>query len=405
MNNVSFIIPSSDNLRYLKHAYTSIKLFAKDSEIIILDDASTDGTLEWLFELDDENLLIHKTENKVGHTVLYNVGAKLATRDIITILHADMYIGPNYLENILKHLEEGTVVSATRIEPPLHPPGKEKIIQDFGLWPEEFKKSEFISFVEEEQKKSKDKITKGIFAPWAIYKKDYWAIGGHDELFAPYPYEDSDIFQRFILNGYEIKQSRDALVYHLTCRGHKWTESIGKVHDKFEKYELNARRNWHRKWGVWIENDDYGYPIIHPKYKIGLVLTNIPDGFDLPFDLLWFKEPFFYQIAIDEFTKFKIQGQNVVETYIKQEQPNTSFILDNKFIPYEKMDVDVEVVLDLSKALLKDDFRTLDLISYLLEETECNVGDEFNVYNITIKIKKELTNYVMDNIKCQQKYT
>ena len=54
--------------------------------------------------------------------------------------------------------------------------------------------------------------TKGIFAPWMLYKQDHFAVGGHDQRFAPFGYEDSDIFNRWILAGYEMVQSRDAFM-------------------------------------------------------------------------------------------------------------------------------------------------------------------------------------------------
>ncbi len=59
------------------------------------------------------------------------------------IYHADMYACPGMDVEVLKHLERGKVVSATRIEPPLHPDGPEKILMDYGIEPEEFKEEEF----------------------------------------------------------------------------------------------------------------------------------------------------------------------------------------------------------------------------------------------------------------------
>ena len=52
------------------------------------------------------------------------------------IYHADMYACPEMDVEVLKHLERGKVVSATRIEPPLHPDGPEKVLKDFGIEPE-----------------------------------------------------------------------------------------------------------------------------------------------------------------------------------------------------------------------------------------------------------------------------
>ena len=64
---------------------------------------------------------------------------RLAKTDIVSILHSDMIIGPEYFENMLKHLEKGKVVCATRIEPPIHPAGREKHVMDFGSEANEFK--------------------------------------------------------------------------------------------------------------------------------------------------------------------------------------------------------------------------------------------------------------------------
>ena len=74
-----------------------------------------------------------------------------------------------------------------------------------------------------------DRITEGIFAPWCMYKEDFLSIGGHDELFAPQSREDSDLFNRFSLNGYELIQSWDALVYHFTSRGSRFNKFAGGV--------------------------------------------------------------------------------------------------------------------------------------------------------------------------------
>ena len=113
-----------------------------------------------------------------------------------------------------------------------------------------------------------------MFAPWILHKEDYIKTDGHDHVFAPFPYEDSDIFQRWILNGLELIQSRDAFVYHLTCRGHKWNEEVGKEDNDFPIFEENARRNYLRKWGTWIANDEFCHPVIYDKYDIGFVLEN-----------------------------------------------------------------------------------------------------------------------------------
>ena len=103
-------------------------------DILILDDARIDGTIEWLNSLDNENLIIYQNPgpDRIGIVGMFDKGIEMATTDIIFAFHADMVAGPNLDTNILKHLVPGTVVCATRIEPPLHPEGPEKIIQNWG---------------------------------------------------------------------------------------------------------------------------------------------------------------------------------------------------------------------------------------------------------------------------------
>ena len=148
MKTISFIIPSRSNLPYLQQAYNSIrKHLGYVHEVVMLDDASDDNTWEWMQQIKekDSNCIIFRNEtgDRVGHTILYDKGVELCSNEIFSIFHADMIATPNYVDNMIKHLEKGKVISSTRIEPPLHPPGPEKIIQNFGLGTDEFDDNKF----------------------------------------------------------------------------------------------------------------------------------------------------------------------------------------------------------------------------------------------------------------------
>jgi glycosyltransferase involved in cell wall biosynthesis len=168
---ISFIIPSYNNLKHLKNVYASIQKHAPQAEVIMMNDGSTDGTSEWFRDLAGSvNLQLYEQEERVGHTILYDRGIEMATNEIVGILHADMILGPNYINNMIKHLSPGKVVCATRIEPPLHPEGKEKIIRDFGMDFDTLNIDAFEQFVLETQTEFKNQTTKGMFAPWILYK-------------------------------------------------------------------------------------------------------------------------------------------------------------------------------------------------------------------------------------------
>lgn len=355
---ISIIIPSYNNLRHLKNVYASIKKHAPTIEVILLDDGSTDGTWDWIWELAEAHqhreVKAYRSKERLGHTILYDIGIEMATNEIVGILHADMIIGPNYVKNMVKHLKKGTVVAGTRIEPPLHPPGNEKIIQNFGL---DFDNLDILAFEEfciKQQAIDKDETSKGMFAPWIIYKEDFLAMGGHDHIFAPFPYEDSDIFERWILSGYKLIQSKDALVYHLTCRGHRWTGQVGKDDDYFKNASQRAAREYLRKWGSWIKNDEFQHPIIKPKYNIGFIVKNCS------LQAMAYLEPMCSGLYIED--------QEVINEYIKYEQPNTNFNLteriklfkDDKYhdilIEFDFKNIDQESIMIIQQfpAIIKD---------------------------------------------------
>lgn len=392
--SVSLIIPSHNNLRHLKNVYESIVKHAPQSEIILLDDGSTDGTWEWISELAESHqhreVKVHQSNKRVGHTILYDKGIQMATNDIVGILHADMIIGPNYVENLVKHLKPRTVVCATRIEPPLHPEGREKIIKDFGMDFDTLNVDAFETYCGQIQEEQKDNITNGMFAPWILYKKDFEEIGGHDPIFAPFPYEDSDLFQRWILNGYELIQSRDSLVYHLTCRGHRWTDEIRKDSDDFKLFEKRARKNYLRKWGSWVKNDAYQHPIISPVYHKTLVLRGTVTS-----NLIDFFEPFFNKIFIHE--KFK----NSVDEFIESEnklnaiEPSIKCELNQKFDYYgdgELMLLDstnLAVFIDCDR-ITNDDVNVITNLNDIVKDTN-DIG-QFEIGNLKIDIK-DITEY------------
>jgi len=266
IEKITFVLPSRNNLEFLKLAYASIKNLEGEHDILILNDASVDGTTAWLKSLNDESVLVHHNEGpeRIGIVGMFDKGIEMARTKIIGAFHADMVAGKNLDVNILKHLERGKVVCATRVEPPLHPPGPEKITCNFGLEPNEFDMFKWYSANLEQ----KDRTTNGIFAPWFMYKDDFL---GHDKLFAPQSREDSDLFNRFLLEGYELIQSWDALVYHFTSRGSRFNPysggGIGINSPEWEDTNSRNERKFLIKWGTPPTHDEFMMPIVTKESK------------------------------------------------------------------------------------------------------------------------------------------
>ena len=406
MNKViSFIQPSRNNLKYLKWSYDSIrKNLGYRHEICWADDFSNDGTWEWMMETakKDRNIKVMRNEGpeRVGHTILYDKLVNIATNDIVMIYHADMYACPKMDDEVLKHLERGKVVSATRIEPPLHPDGPEKILKDFGIEPEEFKEHELISFVSAAKNQYKE-TSQGIFAPWAIYKDDFLSIGGHDPLYAPQSKEDSDIFNRFVLAGYDLIQTWRGFVYHMTCRGSRFKDGAlrnpagqvfmkGRESSEWLAQNLRSTRNFIRKWGHMVRHDELMYPIIPPKYDVGFVVENGDTN------MLKELEPWCSCIYLDF-------GSDYMTEYRKEEQPDTDFNLSERIKMYGTADItdfhDVVVEFDAQK-LTQENFQIIVNLSKLLQDSG-DVGEmEYDIFKFYIK---SLNTYEKDLIFCKTK--
>ena len=377
------IIPSYNTVEHLKNTYKSLKRYAPLVSIIIIDDASEDGTAEWLDTITDNKLTLIISKERRGHTYWYDEGMRRSKTDIVSILHSDMIIGPNYFENMLKHLQPGKVVCATRIEPPIHPAGKEKIVQDFGDESDNIKWEEFDNFVRKTIDDQQDQTTRGIFAPWMLYKQDHFDIGGHDQRFTPFGYEDSDIFNRWILAGYEMVQSRDSLCYHLTCRGHRWNKGVGIENPDYKQIMNRCQRDFIRKWGDWIHNDEYQYPIINPKYDIGFVVKNCSN------QLLEALEPWCSRIYSD-------QSEQELYEYGTLEWLKTSFNIHNRVVPISIEPSNGILVKINGDKFTQQDFQTIQQLSAIIQDSGA-IG-EFELGNLKIQIN-DLTTYENQLIK------
>lgn len=396
MQQITFIIPNRNNWQYLNLCCNSIKKFAPNHFTLILDDCSNLDTIEAKTFLEtyanEKNFSIEffkptpKKEN-FGHTILYNVGFNLAKTDICCILHADMVITSNFVENLLKYLVPKTIVSATRIEPPLHPAGVEKIIQNFGIYPQEFNEAELNEFSVNMQKHTLDKTTNGFFAPWCMFKDDYFQLGGMDELFAPYPHEDVDFANRAFLNEFKLIQSWGSLVYHFTCRGHRWTEEVNKNHELFDFYEKRAMKNFIRKWGFVPILDNHSFPKMITKYNIGLILKHSS------LQHLILLEPFFDEIYTD------IDFSKLID-FIDNERKNTSFDIAKKFKKIdEQKNNEIVVFLNDNKIPQGIENLILEFKVYLSENfDQLEIGPLFSfkdyiIFYKNIELKKDSSSY------------
>ena len=406
---ISIIQPSRNNLKYLKWSYNAIRRNHGEHtvEICVADDFSDkDGTWNWCLEMMEKDPLFKAIRNegptRLGHTILYDqLVNEVASFDVCMIYHADMYLCPGALDAIEKHIGLKKIVSLTRIEPPLHPPGPEKILLDCGIEPEQFDEDKLLHHLEMEYDVLHEgKTTEGIFAPWAFMKSDFLEIGGHDPLYAPQSKEDSDIFNRFQLNGVQFIQTWEGFVYHMTCRGSRFNPTLttpGQNSPEWEAQNMRSTRNFIRKWGHFVKHDEFMKPMIPSKYNIAFVVKNCNQL------MLSYIEPWGDRTYIED-------DMNVlIDSYIEMEQSNTSFDLRKRIFhigyndPYGENDIVVEF--DMNQ-LNRDDYNNIHSLSEILDASDLltefhEPGEEFQLGNLKITIYS-VQHYEKDLILCKK---
>lgn len=333
MANISFCIPSKNNLRYLRVAIAYLREMCANPnhEILVWVDKDDDGTSTYLKELNDPNVRywVNERPEPFGIGNAYDFLVSQASNDLVMMYHADMIAGKDMDVAVLQHIGPNIVVSATRIEPPLHPGDPSKVTRDLGLWPEPdvrdgFKESTFVAEVELLKREHNGKTTPGIFAPWLIYKQNYQELGGHDPRLNSLA-EDIDIFNRMALANYKLVQTWEGYVYHLTCRGGQFEHATTTTELRQRSNEWNVlsfvkTREFIRKWGFEPMAGELREPIIWPQIKRTASIMNCR-GVD--YNLVKSIEPYFTHIRVD--------NNDIKERYVREEQASTNFDLQDKF--------------------------------------------------------------------------
>lgn len=107
---LSVVIPTHDRAAVLPRAVASVLAQpGKDWELIVVDDASTDGTRAWLESLDDERIRTVFLERNGGVNVARNRGVEAARGRWIVPLDSDDELMPDALDSIRRTIHKTDV--------------------------------------------------------------------------------------------------------------------------------------------------------------------------------------------------------------------------------------------------------------------------------------------------------
>ncbi len=240
VRKVSFILLSYNTLEYTKLCIQSIRdTCCKDSyEIVVVDNASEDGSVQWL--RDQEDIVLSENVENVGFPAGCNQGVRLANKDNdIFLLNTDTLMMNNSLYLLRMGLYESSEHGATGAV--TNYAGNRQVAYEKGQNIEDYYKYAYKNNVP----KASPYELKSMLIMFAVLirRETFDKVGELDERFSPGNYEDNDYGVRILEAGFKIILCWNCFIYHYGSKSFRKNDR--------EYYELLGRNKakFKEKWG------------------------------------------------------------------------------------------------------------------------------------------------------------
>lgn len=217
----SIVIPSWQGKHLLKNNLPKVLEIGAD-EIIIIENGSTDGSLEFLQEEYPEVKLVINPTN-LGFARAVNQGFKKAFGDVVVLLNTDVTPTKNILTSFLPHFKDDQVFAVSFNE-------------EKWSWAKGYFKN---GLIEHGPGKKADAAHISFWASGgsaAFDRKKWLELGGFSLIYEPFYWEDIDISYRAQKKGWKVLWEPRAKVEH------KHEVTVNK-HSQGSKKDLIAQRN------------------------------------------------------------------------------------------------------------------------------------------------------------------
>ncbi|QXM06348.1 glycosyltransferase [Crassaminicella indica] len=235
----SIILLTFNQLHYTKLCIDSIRKYTDKNtyEIIVVDNHSTDGTVQWLKAQKDIKCIFN--EENLGFPKGCNQGIKIAKGNSILLLNNDVVVTPNWLANLNACLYSADDIGAVGAVT-----NNCSYYQSISV---NYKNiEEMIAFSQKNNISSStkwEKRLKLIGFCMLIKREVIQKIGLLDERFSPGNFEDDDYSFRIIKAGYKLMLCKDVFIHHF---GHA---SFNKNSNEFSNILTINRNFFKEKWG------------------------------------------------------------------------------------------------------------------------------------------------------------
>lgn len=236
----SVIVVSHDALERTRRCVEALRAAADPdhpTELLVVDNGSTDGSREWLAAQPDV-VLVANRENE-GAPRARNQALELARGELVAFLDNDAYVAPGWLARLAWHLAVDPLAACVGPLSDRAAHGQE-VAYAGGSSPEDVAACDRARAAAHARQARRASLLSSfcLLARTATIR----AIGGFDERFSPWGFEDDDLTLRAALATGHNRVALDVFVRHESYRG-----------PKLERHERLLELNWARfrdKWGL-----------------------------------------------------------------------------------------------------------------------------------------------------------
>lgn len=210
----SIVIPNWNGEHLLEENLPAVLQIGAD-EVIVVDDGSTDGSSAVLrnFKKKASNLKVIVNPENFGFSFAVNRGVQLCKGDIVLLINTDAKPKEGLLKAVVPHFKDRKVFAVSFSE--------KQWSWSRGFWNN--------GFVEHEPGERTSVAHRTFWASGgsAAFRKSIWdELGGFDENYAPFYWEDIDLSYRALKRGYKVLWEPKAEILH------KHEGTIGKYFSK-----------------------------------------------------------------------------------------------------------------------------------------------------------------------------
>lgn len=246
MNKYSIILPVKNGGEYVKDCVKSIltQTFS-DFNLIVLDNCSTDGTLNWIKSISDERIIIHASFVPLSMEDNWARIKDIQKNEFMTIIGHDDILHPHYLQamdDLIKKHSHASLYQAHF-----------RYIDSAGDFVRNCLPMAEIQYAHEFLACHFTKTMDSMGSGYMMRSKDYNALGGIPTAYPNLIFADYELWCRLMLNGYKATSVEECFSYRIHNSVSRLTNGM-QYQDAFGKYiEFIKSISYHPKIKMVIE--------------------------------------------------------------------------------------------------------------------------------------------------------